>query len=100
MPKQSIRVETSGSQIGDGCKVFLVQEEGDDIDISNITYGVDVSIRVGEPNRVTCHMYYPYGEFEGELEDVVLDVIPPTRIPEVIHRLIKKVQSLEEQTSE
>lgn len=84
-----IRVEAKGPK-GENSTVTLIREDGEEIDISSLTYAVDVSLQVGQPNRVTCHCYSTAGSFEGELENVILDVIPPERIPDVVHRLTQK----------
>ena len=96
VPKQKIRVESVDSESGARSQVFLVREDGEEVDISKITHGVDIQIRVGEVNKATCYMYYPYGRFDAELEEVVLDVIPVERIPEVIRKLMVKINSVEE----
>lgn len=84
-----IRVKTVGD-MGYRTEVVYVDDEGNETDISQACTGVDISIRVTDVNRVTCHAIMDMGTFEGELNDVVLNIIPPDRIPDVIERLKNK----------
>ena len=84
-----IRVNTVGD-MGYRTEVIYVDDEGNETDISQACTGVDVSIRCTDVNRVTCHAIMDMGTFEGELDNVVLNIIPPSRIPDVIESLKKK----------
>ena len=84
-----IRVNAVG-EMGHRSKVTYIDDDGTETDISSCMTGVDVSIRVGDVNRVTCHAIMDMGTFEGIVDNVVLNVIPPDRIPDVIEALKKK----------
>lgn len=89
MAKPKIRIEAVDPEAGWRSRVILIDEDtSTETDISKVVYGIDLSIGAADgPNRVTLHCYNAMGTFEAELEDVVLQVIPPDRIPEVVQRL-------------
>jgi hypothetical protein len=73
-----IRIESRGDVVTDD-KVFFIQDDGSEVDISNCIQGYELHGQLGEVRRVTLNAIFIQGHVTADLEQVLAQHIKPKR---------------------
>jgi hypothetical protein len=76
--RNRIRIESHQNIVTDA-KIFYVQDDGSEVDISRCVTGVDVRLHVGEASTATLNVILVDVDAQAELNDVVIKHLKPHR---------------------
>lgn len=96
MKRPRIRIEAD-QVVGNHARVFHVGDDGAETELRRCVTGVHLDIQVGDANRATVELVLVGADAVAQVDDVLLKVLPPERIPDVIARLQEQLEEHERQ---
>lgn len=88
--KPSVRIVADGL-VGHQARVDLLNEEGEVIDWLRGVTRVDLTLDVNEVNKATLHLIAVNAETDAQIENLVVNVLPPERARSFVRELARSV---------